>query len=218
MNPPRLRVLIAEDHPLFRSALVNLVAADSDCAPPVEAADGATALELIRRRRPDVALFDIEMPRLDGLTLVRALQNERLDVPVCLLTAYKDPALFEEAMSLGVRGYVLKETAIADIMAAIKTVAAGSAFISPSLANLLLERRHRVVALRKQRRGLELLSPAERRILKMIAVDKTSKEIAEELGISPRTVENHRANIAQKLDLHGVHSLVKFALGHRNAL
>ena len=218
MTTRRLRVVIAEDHPLFRQALRSLIAADPSCEEPLEAADGLTALELIRRHRPDVALFDIEMPRLDGLGAVRLIQQERLEVKICLLTAFKDPVLLEEALNLGIHGYVLKESAASEIVAAVRAVAAGGSFISPSLSGHLLERRQRADALRSERPGLERLSPAERRVLKMIAVDKTTKEIALELGISPRTVENHRAHIAQKLGLQGVHSLVTFAFGHRGSI
>lgn len=218
MSASRLRIVIAEDHPLFRSALVSVIAADPACETPWEAPDGVTALELIRRHRPHVGLFDIEMPRLDGLATIRRIQQERLDVKVCLLTAFKDPVLLDEAINLGVQGYVLKESAASEIVAAVKAVAAGGSFISASLSGHLLERRQRADSLREQRPGLERLSPAERRVLKMIAVDKTTKEIAQELGISPRTVENHRAHIAQKLGLQGVHSLVKFAFGNRGSL
>lgn len=218
MTTRRLRVVIAEDHPLFRQALHSLIAADPSCEPPLEAADGLIAIELIRRHRPHVALFDIEMPHLDGLGAVRRIQQERLEVKICLLTAFKDPVLLDEAIGLGVSGYVLKESAATEIVAAVKAVAAGGSFVSPSLSGHLLERRQRSDALRDERPGLERLSPAEKRVLKMIAVDKTTKEIARELGVSPRTVENHRAHIAQKLGLQGVHSLVKFALGHRNSI
>jgi DNA-binding NarL/FixJ family response regulator len=218
MKPKRFTVLIADDHPVFRSGLVQIIAADAEFESPRQASDGEQALQLLRQYRPHVAALDIEMPRLNGLAVARAAQRERLPTALCLVTAYKDSGLFDEAMDLGIKGYVLKESAAADILNAVKTVAAGGFFISPVLAQLLVQRQRRARELGQRKPGLESLTPRERRILKMISVDKTTKEIASELDLSPRTVENHRAHIAAKLDLHGAHSLLKFAFGHRDQL
>ena len=121
-------------------------------------------------------------------------------------------------MELGVRGYVLKDSAITDIVTSIKAVADGRPFLSPSLSALLLKHRTRFTELNKKQPGLQTLSPTERRILKLIAEDKTSKEIGEELFISHRTVETHRTNMSRKLDLHGSLALVKFAAAHKSEL
>ncbi len=126
--------------------------------------------------------------------------------------------MFHEAMELGAKCYVLKESAAADILNGIHAVAGGQHYLSPAISGLLVNRAVRTSALRTERPGLENLTPAEQRILKRIASDQTSKEIADALGLSPRTVENHRANISAKLGLQGSHSLLKFAFENKHRL
>jgi DNA-binding NarL/FixJ family response regulator len=134
------------------------------------------------------------------------------------LTIHREEELFQAALDLGVKGYVLKDSAVTDIIAGIKAVAAGQAYLSPALSPYLLKRSERAAALTKAKPGINGLTPTERRILKLIAEEKTSKEIAEELFISPRTVETHRTNIARKLELHGSLALIKFAVTHKSEL
>jgi DNA-binding NarL/FixJ family response regulator len=131
---------------------------------------------------------------------------------------YKEEDLFNAAMDLGVKGYVLKESAVSDILDAIRAIMAGQHYISPGLSEFLFGRRAGAESLRQRRPGLDRLTPAEHHILQLIARDRTSKEIADELGLSPRTVENHRTNICAKLDVHGIHSLVKFAYENKARL
>jgi len=131
---------------------------------------------------------------------------------------YDEEDAFNRAMDLGVKGYILKDSAVTDIVAGIKAVAAGEHFITPSLSSFLINRANRASVLRDQKIGLGLLTEAERRILKLIADQKTSKQIAAELFISPRTVDNHRANICDKLQIHGSNALLKFALEHKSEL
>ena len=137
---------------------------------------------------------------------------------IVFLTMYREEDMFCEAMELGAKGYVLKESAPADILQCLHAVSSGQHYISPSLAGFLLTRGGQAGGASRGKSGLESLTPAERRILKLIASDKTSKEIAEALGLSPRTVENHRANISAKLGLQGSHSLLKFAFENRGQL
>ncbi len=210
--------MVADDHPLFRKGLVDVVRADAAFEIVREAGDGAEALKFIQELRPAVAVLDIEMPRLSGLEVAIEIQKGRLPVELIFITAYKDPETFDEAMTLGVKGYVLKESATIDIVAGIKAVARGERFISPSLSELLFRRVESAKTLRAERPGLETLTPAERRILKSVSLDRTTKEIADDLGVSYRTVENHRANIARKLGLQGSHSLLKFAYDNKSKL
>ena len=183
-----------------------------------EAVDGVEALRFIQELRPAVAVLDIEMPRLSGLEVATEIQKRCLPVELIFITAYKDPETFDEAMTLGVKGYVLKENAAIDIVAGIKAVARGERYISPSLSGLLFRRAESARTLRAERPGLETLTPAERRILKSISLDQTTKEIAAELNLSHRTIENHRANISRKLGLQGSHSLLKFAYDNKSNL
>jgi len=214
----RIRVLVADDHPIFRKGLVDVLRSDAGLEVVGEVADGATALAAIAELKPDVAVLDIEMPKLGGLEVAGEIRTRRAGVEIIFITAYKDPETFDEAISLGVKGYVLKESAVVDILAGIKTVAGGERYISPSLSGLLFRHAEAATALRSEKPGLDALTPSERRILKLVSFDRTTKEIADELGVSHRTVENHRANIARKLGLSGSHSLLKFAYDNKTKL
>jgi DNA-binding NarL/FixJ family response regulator len=158
------------------------------------------------------------MPKLTGFELARKVQQERIKVDIVFLTMYKDRQMFNEALDLGARGYVLKNSALTDIIDCLKAVRAGEHYISPPLASLLIERGRRVDSLMVSKPALSDLTPTELRILKLISESLTSKEIAGQLCISNKTVENHRANICVKLDLHGNNALLKFAIEHRSEL
>jgi DNA-binding NarL/FixJ family response regulator len=131
---------------------------------------------------------------------------------------YDDERMFNEALNVGAKGYLLKDSAISDIVSSIRTVAAGQHYISPAISNFLVNRSARVSALGEQAPSLKDLTPTELRILKLVAQNDSSKVIAEQLFISYRTVENHRYSICQKLGLHGNNALVRFALEHRSEL
>jgi two-component system response regulator DegU len=213
-----ITVLVADDHPLFRKGLIDVLRAEPELKVVQEAGDGASALRLLKELRPDVMVLDIEMPQGGGMEVAREMQRLNLPAQIIFITAYKDPETFDEAMNLGVKGYVLKESAVTDIVAGIKTVAAGNRYISPSLSGLLFDRSRAAQTLREKVPGLDALTAGERRILKLVSQDRTSKEIAADLGLSARTVENHRANIAGKLGLSGSHSLLKFAYDNKSKL
>ena len=183
-----------------------------------QASAGDEALELITRSKPAIAILDVNMPGLTGLEVARRLISAGTESRIILLTMHEDEALFNEAIDIGVLGYVLKENAVADLVQAIRAVASGRTFISPSVSDFLLRRNRETAILRKEKPGLDQLTPAERRILKQIAEDKTSKEIADALTISVRTVETHRQNISTKLGLSGSHSLLKFAFHNKSHL
>jgi DNA-binding NarL/FixJ family response regulator len=213
-----LSVIIADDHPLFRKGLRQAIEEDSTMNIVGEAADGGTALRLIEEKRPDVAVLDIDMPGMSGLQIAKAIQQQNLLVAVVILTIYRQEDMFNEAMDVGAWGYVLKESAADDILDAIHTVADGRYYISPRLSDHLIKRSTRVGKLLSYTPSLEDLTPAELRILRLIAEGKTSKDIAGLLSISYKTVENHRTNIASKLKLRGSHSLLKFAMQNKDAM
>lgn len=215
---PRSKVILVDDHPTFRLGVRQVITGDARFEIVAEAGDGETALTVIRQLRPDIAVVDISLPKLDGLELIRRLVRERLRVRWVVLTMHLEESLFQAAMDLGAVGYVLKENAVDDILHCLQSVAAGDCYLSASVSKFLLRERQAQQALRQQAPGLDSLTPMERRILKLIAENKTSKQIGAELFISPRTVETHRRNLCLKLNLTGSHPLLQFALEHRAAL
>lgn len=215
-NP--ITLAIADDHPLFRKGLREVIESEPALKIVGEAGDGGMALSLILQHTPVMAILDIDMPKMGGLAVARELQKQRAETDVIFLTMYKDEDLFNEAMDVGARAYVLKDSAVNDILNAIHTVADGKYYISPALSDHLIKRSARAEKLLRHTPSLEDLTPAELRILKLIAESKTSKEIADLLSISYKTVENHRTNIASKLHLRGSHSLLKFALENKAVL
>ncbi|MGA9773331.1 MAG: response regulator transcription factor [Blastocatellia bacterium] len=209
-----IQILIADDHPVVRKGLRQVIESEAGLKVVAEADDGVIALERIKELHPSVAVLDIHMPKMSGFELARAIREQRIAVAVIFLTMHKAEDMFNAAMELGVKGYVLKDSAVTDIVGSIRAAAAGQPYISPQLSNFLLNRSMRQPALPE----LEELTPTERRVLKMIAEYKTSKQIADQLFIHSRTVDNHRANICQKLGLRGTHSLMKFAVEHKSQI
>jgi DNA-binding NarL/FixJ family response regulator len=218
--PPqkKIRVVIVDDHPLFRQGLRHAIQADPQFELVGEAGQGEEALELILKQKPDVAVLDVNLPQLNGFGIISALQSKKSKTLIVILTMLKDEQAFNTALNLNVNGFVLKENAAAEILNCITAVANGESYVSPSLTDFLLRRRSRTEMLARKRPGLEDLTVAERRILKRIADGKTTKEIAAEFFISPRTVESHRSNICDKLELTGSNRLLQFALQNRDAL
>jgi DNA-binding NarL/FixJ family response regulator len=211
----KIQIIIVDDHPIFRKGLRQAISVDHSLEILDEAGDGEQALRLIADRKPDVVVLDIEMPIKTGLDVAKEIQQKQLPVDVVFLTMYNDEDMFNAAMELNVKGYVLKESAVSDIVASIKAVASGRYFLSPTISEYLINRNDRARTLLKKKPELEDLTPMEKKVLRMIGENKTSKEIADEYSISYRTVENHRANICNKLEIHGSHSLLKFAIEHK---
>jgi DNA-binding NarL/FixJ family response regulator len=214
----KIKVLFADDHPIFRQGLRQVLESDSRLAIVGEVADGASALAQIKLLKPDIALLDIDLPQINGLDLVPMLQKLNPPVDVVVLTMCKEENIFNAALDRGVKGYILKDNAVSDVIDGIISVAAGNVYLSPSISGYLLRRSKRSAALVESKPGLASLSPMERRVLKSLGANKTSKEIGEELFISHRTVETHCANIRAKLELHGAHKLLQFAIEHKSDL
>lgn len=213
-----IRVVIADDHPILRRGLEQVIEADPRLRVVGAADDGEAALEQIQAQRPDVAVLDVDMPKLDGFGVLRKMHEQRSTTSVIFLTLHADEELFNEAIELGAKGYVLKENAPNAIVEAIAAVAAGQHYVTPSLSGHLLRHRARARELEERRPGLSSLTPTERRILQLVARGETSKEIAKQLSVHYRTVENYRVSIAQKLGLQGHNAVLKFALRHRGEL
>ncbi|CAN5422821.1 response regulator transcription factor [soil metagenome] len=207
-----IRILIADDHPIFRRGLRAVIESDSSLKIVSEADNGEIALTEIERLEPDIVILDSDMPKIDGLTVARTIQEKNLTTLPIFLTMHKDEAIFNAAINADVKGFVIKDSAATDIVNCIKQVAAGKRFFSPVLSEFLFNRRN------GQNLPLETLTVSERRILRLISESKTTKEIANELFISPRTVDHHRANIVSKLDLKGKNALLTFALTNKSKI
>jgi DNA-binding NarL/FixJ family response regulator len=213
-----VRIVIADDHPVFLQGLRQIIELEPGLEVVGEAGDGNSALETIQIYRPGIVILDIEMPRLDGLAVARRLREEKVSLEIILLTVHREESLLSHALELGVKGYVLKDSAVIDIVSCINAVSRGEYYTSPALTTYLVNRSRIAERPRGSRPGLLDLTPTERHVLRLIADYKTSREIAEDLGISRRTVETHRTNICQKLEIHGSHALMKFALEHKTRL
>ena len=210
-------IIIADDHPIFRDGLRQLIDRETGLRVVAEAGDGSAALELIRRESPAVAIVDLDMPECDGFEVARRARLLNLPVKIVILTMHKDELHFNQAIDLGISGYVVKESAATEIIDCIRTVMKGREYFSPALSSILLARSRRT-APPSQPAPIDELTPTERRILLLLSDLKTTKEIAAELGVSPRTVDNHRAHICAKLGLQGSHALTKFALQQKDRL
>jgi DNA-binding NarL/FixJ family response regulator len=213
-----IRVLIADDHPVFRHGLSAILAGSGEFAVVGEASDGSAAMAMMQQLGPDIAVLDIAMPGLSGLDVVRAANEENLEVEFAILTMYNDEVYFHSAMELGVKGYVLKESALHDLLACLRAVADGRFYVSPLVSHYLVKRNEQLKTLYSTQPSLRELTPAEKKVLRLIAENRTSREIGELLHVSYRTVQNHRTSICQKLNLQGYNRLLQFALEHRASL
>lgn len=213
---PVLRVLLVDDHPLFRQGLRQQIAAYPQMKVAGEAAGGAEAIRQFEQLVPDLVVLDMNLPDMTGLDIARRLLRQRPEARLAVLTMLRDEDVFNAALSLGVLGYVLKECAADEIMDCLRTVARGEPYVSAQLSGFLLRRR---AARQEDGAGsLDRLTTAERRVLRLLAQTMTTKEIARELGVSPRTIDAHRANISDKLGVTGSHGLLRYAIERRREL
>jgi DNA-binding NarL/FixJ family response regulator len=212
-----IRVLLADDHPVVRKGLKASIEEEPLQTVIAEAADGEEALKLIRALRPQLAVLDIDMPRMDGLAVVKEMAKLKLETKAIILSFHSDEDIFRAALDAGASGYLLKESAMEEIVGAIQAVIAGKTYLSSGIALQLLQGDHagKSVAQNPLLRDLTL---SERRILRLIAEGLSSKEIGDQLSIHYRTVENHRSNMCRKLGIEGANALLRFALQHKEAL
>jgi len=213
-----IKVFIADDHPIFRLGLRQIIERAPQLVVVDEAEDGETAWQKLRATDAHVAILDVDMPGRDGFEVARAVREARLKIALIFLTMHKDEHFLNQALDLNVKGYIVKDSALTDIVQCIRAVAAGHEYVSPQLTGFLLNRSRRAAALVAHKPQLAALTPIERRVLKLVAEYKSNKQIADELCLSVRTIEHHRARISQKLELEGRHALLKFAIEHQSEL
>jgi len=213
----KIRIVVADDHPIVRKGLREIIEEEPDLQVVAEAGDGEACVALVERHRPEIVVLDLNMPKLDGLSAAQEMQKRRLPADIIFLTVHNETDVLERAMELG-KGYILKESALIEIVSGIRSVVAGKPYVSALMTPALLARRSQANAFERGVPALASLTRAERRILSMIATGKPTKAIAAELHVHPRTVETHRANICDKLNLNGANSLLRFALENKAKL
>lgn len=213
-----IKLVVADDHPIFRSGLKQAIESSGEYVVVAEADNGEEALLQIQSLTPDVAILDLDMPRLNGFQVVKALLAKNISTKIIFLTMHKAEDLLQEALNLKVKGYVLKENALHEVIKAIDTIYNGESYICAEISGSFLTKNIFSGEQDGKKLLLEKLTQTERTILKLVAHQKTSKEIAADLFISYKTVEKHRSNICDKLNLSGNNALLMFAIDHKDIL
>lgn len=210
----RISVLVADDHTIVRSGIVSLLSLNQDFEVVGEAENGREAVDFALSKHPDVVLMDIGMPILNGLEATRQIKKQAPDVKVLVLSGYDNDEYILQMVQCGANGYILKDSFLEDLYAAIRSVYNGQAFFSPAVSKIIIDSyvtRPDELAGKKSPR---LLTRREREVLQLIAEGHLHAQIAERLGISVRTVDTHRQNIMKKLDIHDTAGLVTYAIKH----
>jgi len=208
---PKIRVLLADDHTLFRNGIRALLEDEQDFVIVGDAEDGREAVRLADQLKPHLVLMDIAMPLLNGLEATRQIKREHPEINVLVLTMYDHEEYFREMLQVGASGYIIKRAAATELVAAIRAVFNGESVLSPAITRLLLDDYLSHNA-HEQENDPNSLTSREREVLQLIAEGKTSREIAEILHLSVKTVQSHRTSLMQKLDLHDRGDLIKYAI------
>src|SRR5579872_907977 len=206
-----IRVLLADDHAMVRKGFRLILEAQPDMEIVGEAGNGREAVELSQSLKPDVVVMDVAMPELNGIEATRRLATSSPHTRVLALSMHKDSVYVREILRAGARGYLLKDSVAADLINAVRAVAQGEGYISPAVSNAVLDDYRKHVT-----NPIDLLSSREREVLQILAEGKTKKEIAGVLNLSVYTVDAHRGRIMEKLNVHSINELVRFAV--RNGL
>ena len=207
----KIRILIADDHTLLRTGICAILEDEPDMQIVGEASDGREAVRLASQLKPHVMLMDIAMPLLNGLEATRQIKREHPEINILVLTMYDNEEYFRQMLEVGASGYIIKRAAASELVSAIRAVYNGEAVLSPAITRLLLED-YLSHDTRTDREDPNALSSREREVLQLIAEGKTSREIAEILHLSVKTVQSHRTSLMQKLDLHDRGELIKYAI------
>lgn len=207
-----IKVLIADDHSIVRAGLRALLGSESSMELVGEAAGGYEAIELVEKTTPDVLVLDVSMPDLDGIAVTKKVKPKYPGLRILILTLHEDEALLKEAIKIGASGYLLKHEAEAKLISAIHIIMRGDVYVDPSMVRTLLG--NTVKPAFTQSETSAKLTPRETEVLKLVVEGYTNRQIGEELSISIRTVEGHRANISEKLGLHSRVELVRYAREH----
>lgn len=207
-----IRVLIADDHAIVRTGLRALIHSEPSMELVGEATGGYETIELVEKSQPNVLVLDLSMPDLDGIAVTKKIAPQFPDLRILILTLHEDEALLRAALKSGASGYILKRAAEAELVSAIHTILRGDLYVDPSMVRVLLK--DEVAPVVTTSKSTEALTPREIEVLKLIVQGYTNRQIGEELCISLRTAESHRANLSEKLGLHSRVELVRYAREH----
>jgi len=211
-----IRVLIADDHPVVRNGLKTAIDEDSDLRVIGEASDGESAIQQTMAALPNIVVLDIKMPVVNGIVVTKRIKEQRPETGVVVLTAHDSEDFFRAAMEAGANGYLTKDIAMIEVTAAIRAIANGGCYVTHSMVHYLTKANPSAGVPALPEDGLlSELAPMERRLIAMIANHRSNKEMAEELGLSVRTIENRRAAICEKLGLSGTNALLRFSFEHK---
>lgn len=211
----KIRVLLADDHTIVRQGLVSLLDDSGECEVVAQAADGLEAVELALETRPDIAVLDLSMPRLGGLEAARRIHKAAPAIRLLVLTVHEEVEYVLPIVKAGVSGYLVKQTAAAELLSAIRALHQGRTFFGPEASQALAEQYlHPEAAVEDPYRNL---TNREREVFHLIIEGKTTKQIAQDLNLSAKTVENHRFRVMEKLNVHSIAELVRYA-AHKGLL
>jgi two-component system response regulator NreC len=207
-----VRIVLADDHTIMRHGLRLVLERQPDFAVVGEANNGREAIDIVVRENPDVAVMDIGMPLLNGIEAAKRIAEERVKTSGVILSMHSDESYILKALRAGARGYLLKDSAEIDLIQAIRAVSVGKAFFSPAVSSVLADDYLRQMRQQGVEDPYELLTARERELLQLIVELKSTKDIAGLLGISPRTIDTHRGNLMQKLNVHSIPELILYAM------
>ena len=207
-----IRIVLADDHTILRKGLRLLLERETDFKVVAEASHGKEAVDAVEREVPDVVIMDIAMPMMNGIEATKRVNETHPKTAVIILSVHSDEAYVLRALKAGARGYLLKDSAESDLIQAVRAVAAGKAYFSPAVSKILADDYVRQVREQGVEDPYDLLTARERELLQLIAELKATKEIAELLGLSPHTVDTHRGNLMQKLNIHSIPEMILYAV------
>lgn len=212
------KILIVDDHPLFRKGIKAVLTDYENVTVIGEAGSGEEAFSIIEKLHPDIIVLDLQLPGMSGVDLSRKVKAIFPDTKIILLTMHKEEGIFNKSFEYGIDAYLLKENAVDEVIKAIEVVSEGNYYLSPLVAQYLMKQNINEKKLAKENSGMQYLTEKEKEVLQFIAMNKTTKEIASELFLSSKTIENHRANICKKLNISGPNALLKFIIENKNRL
>ncbi|MGB2769319.1 MAG: response regulator transcription factor [Candidatus Zixiibacteriota bacterium] len=208
----KIKLLVADDHKIFRQGIKKLLEEESDLQVVGEASDGREAVKKTIELKPDVILMDIAMANLNGLEATRQIKKQLPSAKVIMVTMHKNEEYVLQSFQAGASGFILKEGAVEELVSAIRSINSDKSFLSPSISKTLIDAYMRKMETGKTETPFDLLTDREREVLQLIAEGYTNREVAKSLFISVKTVEAHRAHIMQKLNIHDIAKLVKYAI------